>query len=93
MEWDLSSEHGLIQQQGYFLRGTRAALLEQQVFFDKRPELFRQEYEKALRYEQELEKALSAKKQTTVKLYKEDIANLEKEILVAASYIISTKSS
>ena len=82
LEWDLSSERGLIQQHDYFLQGTRAALLEQPNLFDKRPEQFNQAYEKALQYGQKLEKALSAKRQATIKLYKEDIANLEKEIAV-----------
>ena len=78
----MSSEHGLIQQNDYFLQGTRAALLEQEGLFEKKPEQFSQAYEKALHYEQELEKALSAKRQATIKLYKEDITNLEKEITV-----------
>lgn len=82
LEWDLSSERGLIQQHGYFLQATRTALLEQPDLFDKRPEQFNQAYERALRYEQELAKALSAKKQATIQLYRADIANLEKEITV-----------
>ena len=81
LELDLSSERGLVQEHEYFLRGTRAALLAQDLH-DKNPKQFNQAYEKALRYERELEKALSAKKQATIKLYKEDIANLEKEISV-----------
>ena len=55
LEWDLSSERGLIQQHDYFLQGTRAALLEQPNLFDKRPEQFNQAYEKALQYGQKLE--------------------------------------
>ena len=72
----------MIQQHDYLLQGTRAALLEQEGFFDKGPAQFNQEYEKAQHYEQALEKALSAKRKATIKLYKEDIANLEKEIKV-----------
>ncbi|MHA7878115.1 MAG: hypothetical protein ACX93T_04340 [Bacteroidota bacterium] len=82
LEWDLSSERGLVQQYGYFLQGTRAALSEQPNALDQQPEQFNKAYEGALQYEQTLKKALAAKKQAAIKLYKEDITNLEKEITV-----------
>jgi hypothetical protein len=81
LELDLSSERGLVQQYGYFLSDTRAALLEQGLR-DQTPEQFNQSYEEALLYEQELEKALSAKRQATIRLYKEEISKLEHEISV-----------
>ena len=34
LEWDLSADRGLIQQHDYLLQGTRAALLEQEGFFE-----------------------------------------------------------
>lgn len=81
LELDLSSERGLVQKYGYFLSDTRAALLEQDLS-DQTSEQFNQSYEEALLYEQELEKALSAKKQATIRLYKEEISKLEHEISV-----------
>jgi len=81
LDLDLSLERGLIQQGDYFLRDTRAALVESGLY-ERNPKQFSKEYVKALSYEQELEKALAAKEQATVKLYKEDIENLEKEISV-----------
>lgn len=81
LDLDLSLERGLIQQSGYFLGHTRAAFAENGAY-NKNPTQFNEEYEKALSYEQELEKALAAKERTTLKLYKEDINNLEKEISV-----------
>ena len=79
LDLDLSLERGLIQQGDYFLDNTRAALVENGLY-EKDPKQFNKEYEKALSYEQELGKALAAKEQATVKLYKEDIDNLEKEL-------------
>jgi hypothetical protein len=81
LDLDLSLERGLIQQGDYFLRNTRAALVESELY-DRNPRDFSKEYAKALSYEQELEKALSAKEQATMKLYKEDIENLGKEISI-----------
>ena len=80
LEWDLSKEQGLVQQYAYFLQGTRAALLAQPDVVEKDPAQFNQAYEKAVRYEKEIEKALAAKKKATIRLYKEDIALLEKDI-------------
>ena len=80
--WDLSAESGLVRQHEYFLQGTRAALLAQPDFFDKGAEQFNQAYQEAVRYEQELEKALSAKKQATIKSYTANIVELEEEISV-----------
>lgn len=81
LDLDLSLERGLIQQHDSFLSHTRAALVENGSR-DKNPTQFNKEYEKALSYEKELEKALAAKERATVKLYKEDIENLEKEIAI-----------
>ena len=81
LESDLSLGNGFVQPYEYFLRDTRAALLEHGSN-DKNPRQFNQEYEKALAYEQELEKIISAKERATIKLYKEDIKNLEKEIAI-----------
>ena len=81
LDLDLSLERGLIQQGDYFLDNTRAALVENGLY-EKDPKQFNKEYEKALSYEQELGKALAAKEQATVKLYKEDIDNLEKELSI-----------
>ena len=82
LAWDLSAESGLVRQHEYFLQGTRAALLAQPDFFDKGAEQFNQAYQEAVRYEQELEKALSAKKQATIKSYTANIVELEEEISV-----------
>ena len=68
LEWDLASGHGLIQQHEYLLQGTLAALLAQDDLAEKEPEQFNKAYEQAVRYEQELEKALSAKKKATIRL-------------------------
>jgi len=81
LDLDLSLERGLMQRGDCFLRDTRAALVENGLY-ERNPKQFNKEYEKALSYEQGLEKALAAKEQATIKLYKEDIENLEKEISI-----------
>ena len=82
LSWDLSAESGLVRQHEYFLQGTRAALLAQPDFFDKGPEQFNRAYQKAVRYEKELTKALSAKEQATIILYTAEIKKLQEEISV-----------
>ena len=80
--WDLSAESGLVRQYEYFLQGTRAALLAQPGLFDKGPEQFNRAYQEAVRYEQELIKALAAKEQATIILYKAEIEKLHAQIKV-----------
>lgn len=80
--WDLSAESGLVRQYEYFLQGTRAALLAQPGLFDKGPEQFNRAYQEAVRYEQELIKALSAKEQATIILYTAEIEKLQAQIKV-----------
>ena len=80
--WDLSAESGLVRQYEYFLQGTRAALLAQPGLFDKGPEQFNRAYQEAVRYEQELIKALAAKEQATIILYKAEIEKLQAQIKV-----------
>ena len=80
--WDLSAESGLVRQYEYFLQGTRAALLAQPGLFDKGPEQFNQAYQEAVRYEQELIKALAAKEQATIILYTAEIEKLQAQIKV-----------
>ena len=82
LAWDLSAESGLVRQHEYFLQGTRAALLAEPDFFDKGPEQFNRAYQKTVRYEQELTKALSAKEQATIILYTAEIKKLQEEISV-----------
>ena len=82
LAWDLSAESGLVRQYEYFLQGTRAALLAQPGLFDKGPEQFNRAYQEAVRYEQELIKALSAKEQATIILYKAEIEKLQAQIKV-----------
>ena len=82
LAWDLSAESGLVRQYEYFLQGTRAALLAQPGLFDKGPEQFNRAYQEAVRYEQELIKALSAKEQATIILYTAEIEKLQAQIKV-----------
>ena len=82
LAWDLSAESGLVRQHEYFLQGTRAALLAESDFFDKGPEQFNRAYQKTVRYEQELTKALSAKEQATIILYTAEIKKLQEELSV-----------
>ena len=82
LAWDLSAESGLVRQYEYFLQGTRAALLAQPGLFDKGPEQFNRAYQEAVRYEQELIKALAAKEQATIILYTAEIEKLQAQIKV-----------
>lgn len=77
---DLSLEGVLIQQGAYFLSDTRAALVAHGLN-EPSAQQFNKAYEHALSYEQELGKALAAKEQATIKLYKADIETLEKSLL------------
>ena len=79
LELDLSLEQGLLQEGNYLLSDTRAALIESGLV-GKPAVKFEQEYQQAVAYEQKMYEALLAKKNGTLKLYKEEIGRLEQEL-------------
>lgn len=79
LDFDLSLEKGFIKQGKSFLSNTRSDLLASNLL-ETNPQKFKQEYEKAEAYEAVLQEALRAKDQTTIKIYKEELEQLEKEI-------------
>lgn len=89
LDLDLTLPPNFIQAYRHFFRDTRASLLDDQLD-QQHPRQFNQAYEKALHYEEELSRALSAKEHATLQVYKEDIAHLQEEI-VALEAIMKTK--
>lgn len=81
LELDLSLEKDVLGQGDYFLRDTRAALLSSGLH-QKNPDQFAREYQKAAAYERELQKALKAKEQVKIKIYKEEIARLAQALVL-----------
>lgn len=79
---DFSLERGLIQQGSFLLSETRAALASDEALEGQRPEEFDKAYNKAVTYEENLERALQAKAQASLKWYKQEIERLEREMKV-----------
>jgi hypothetical protein len=79
LDFDLSFEKGLIKQGKSFLSKTRSDLLASDLI-ETNPQKFKQEYAQAEAYEATLTEALEAKDQAMIKIYKEELEQLEKEI-------------
>ncbi len=79
LDIDLALRQDTFQQDTYFLHGTRAEIIENNLD-SQPPTQFENNYEKAKKYEDKLEEAIQAKKQATLKVYKKDIERLQKEI-------------
>ena len=82
---DFSLERGLVQQGSFLLSETRAALAGDEGLEGQSPEEFYKAYGKAVTYEENLEQALHAKEQFTLKWYKHEIDRLESEMKVLES--------
>lgn len=82
---DFSLERGLVQQGSFLLSETRAALASDEGLERQRPEEFYKAYNKAVTYEENLERALHAKEQASLKWYKHEIDRLESEMKVLES--------
>ena len=81
LEVDLSLERGILWDGNYMLQDTRAALVE--LGLEGKPrDKFEKEYQQAAAYEQQVAKALRAKKRSTIRLYKAEVDRLEKEVQV-----------
>ncbi|MEM9417175.1 MAG: hypothetical protein AAF963_02370 [Bacteroidota bacterium] len=79
---DFSLERGLVQQGGFLLSETRAALASDEGLERQRPEEFNKAYQQAVTYEENLERALHAKEQATLKWHQQEIRRLESELKV-----------
>jgi hypothetical protein len=79
IEWDLSFERGVIGHADYLLSRTRSALMSTNLFRTN-PKQFEKAYEQAVHYEQQVEKALSAKERALTKIYKKEVEYLEEEL-------------
>ena len=79
---DFSLERGLVQQGSFLLSETRAALAGDEGLEGQSPEEFYKAYNKAVTYEENLERGLHAKEQFTLKWYKHEIDRLESEMKV-----------
>lgn len=79
---DFSLEGGLVQQGSFLLQETRAALAGSEGLETQNPEEFHKAYSKAIAYEEQLEQALHAKEQVSLKYYQQEIKRLEKEMKV-----------
>lgn len=82
---DFSLERGLVQQGSFLLSETRAALAGDEGLEGQSPEEFYKAYGRAVTYEENLEHALHAKEQATLKWYKHEIDRLESEMKVLES--------
>ncbi|MHB9148000.1 MAG: hypothetical protein ACYC2U_06370 [Candidatus Amoebophilus sp.] len=79
LDFDLSLENSLVRQGRSFLSNTRSDLLASNLL-ETNPQQFKKEYAKAEAYEAILQESLTARDQTMIKIYKEELEQLEKEI-------------
>ena len=82
---DFSLERGLVQQGSFLLSETRAALASDAGLEGQGPEEFYKAYGKAVTYEENLDRALHAKSQASLKWYKQEIDRLAREMKVLES--------